>query len=505
MVGVRLDPQSRDLQTWALMKVAQPGDHVIIVQGLRKNEIVDRNGKSSLLSLVKAFDSVLAVYDDFRNLKQAGQKLKVSRGTFSLLRFRQEPPLCLLLCRVDLWSSSTRNKQESWMENSIVHARCSKKCQRLEFIAKGVIEARKRANSIHIRCHQDRSKTKATLFVAAQGVIAIGDPKIRWTQGHFQTDSAGSKASRLATNPSYIRLYRYNRLGCVEFQANAVKILGQLTTIEFLNKCPIKKQTKKNDTVNIASETFSKDGDMNDGLPPPNFNHSQKYSSLLVKALHESSPLAVKLEALQCIYKFCEGIIDLRDEFGYAAVVGNLICIVLDAASHREPKLRFPVASILKQLLWANLIHPTHLYAIGDPDNERKHSLMEGASSFLEPTVRSYVPEFEGLLFGLATRNRQKGRDRPYGFYKNASADQLTNKSISTSPVSNLRRFSSLSLSRLALHQPIIDLSAMDFYNLARRELQNLCKKMLERGEVETPSTQKRAPNFGSTEKGRHY
>ena len=35
-------------------------------------EIVDRDGKSSLLSLVKAFDSVLAVYEGFCNLKQVG-------------------------------------------------------------------------------------------------------------------------------------------------------------------------------------------------------------------------------------------------------------------------------------------------------------------------------------------------------------------------------------------------------------------------------------------------
>ena len=33
-------------------------------------EIVDRDGKSSFLSLVKAFDSVLAVYEGFCNLKQ---------------------------------------------------------------------------------------------------------------------------------------------------------------------------------------------------------------------------------------------------------------------------------------------------------------------------------------------------------------------------------------------------------------------------------------------------
>lgn len=33
-------------------------------------EIVDRDGKSCLLSLVKAFDSVLAVYEGFCNLRQ---------------------------------------------------------------------------------------------------------------------------------------------------------------------------------------------------------------------------------------------------------------------------------------------------------------------------------------------------------------------------------------------------------------------------------------------------
>ncbi|KAI7979265.1 Proline-rich receptor-like protein kinase PERK1 [Camellia lanceoleosa] len=44
-------------------------------------EIVDRDGKSSLLSLIKAFDSVLAVYEGFCNLKQVDLKLKVCRGS----------------------------------------------------------------------------------------------------------------------------------------------------------------------------------------------------------------------------------------------------------------------------------------------------------------------------------------------------------------------------------------------------------------------------------------
>ncbi|XP_030455174.2 protein kinase STUNTED isoform X2 [Syzygium oleosum] len=81
VVGVKLDPQSRELLTWALVKVAEPGDRVVALHVLGSNEIVDRDGKSSLLSLVKAFDSVLAVYEGFCNLKQVDLKLKICRGT----------------------------------------------------------------------------------------------------------------------------------------------------------------------------------------------------------------------------------------------------------------------------------------------------------------------------------------------------------------------------------------------------------------------------------------
>ncbi|KAF5467900.1 hypothetical protein F2P56_012107 [Juglans regia] len=81
VVGVKLDSPSRELLTWALVKVAQPGDLVVALHVLGKDEIVDRDGKSSLLSLVKAFDSVLAVYEGFCNLKQVDLKLKICRGT----------------------------------------------------------------------------------------------------------------------------------------------------------------------------------------------------------------------------------------------------------------------------------------------------------------------------------------------------------------------------------------------------------------------------------------
>ncbi|KAL5843945.1 hypothetical protein ACOSQ4_009903 [Xanthoceras sorbifolium] len=81
VVGVKVDSESRELLTWALVKVAQPGDSVVALHVLGNNEIVDRDGNSSLLSLVKAFDSVLAVYEGFCNLKQVDLKLKICRGT----------------------------------------------------------------------------------------------------------------------------------------------------------------------------------------------------------------------------------------------------------------------------------------------------------------------------------------------------------------------------------------------------------------------------------------
>ncbi|XP_028770036.1 nodulation receptor kinase [Neltuma alba] len=76
IVGVKLDPRSRELLTWALVKVAEPGDHVIALHVIGSMPA----GTGSLLSLVNTFDSVLAVYEGFCNLKQVDLKLKVCRG-----------------------------------------------------------------------------------------------------------------------------------------------------------------------------------------------------------------------------------------------------------------------------------------------------------------------------------------------------------------------------------------------------------------------------------------
>nr|GMC82305.1 probable receptor-like serine/threonine-protein kinase At5g57670 [Ipomoea batatas] len=76
VVGVKLDTPSKELLTWALVKIAQPGDVVIALHVL--NPISD---KSEMLSLVKTFDSMVAAYEGFCNLKQVDLRFKVCRGS----------------------------------------------------------------------------------------------------------------------------------------------------------------------------------------------------------------------------------------------------------------------------------------------------------------------------------------------------------------------------------------------------------------------------------------
>ncbi|GAB2287226.1 hypothetical protein Dimus_021608 [Dionaea muscipula] len=77
VVGVKFDQQSRELLTWALMKVAEPGDRVIALHVLSSSN----EEQSTPLALVTTFDSLLSVYEGFCHLKEVDLKLKVSRGS----------------------------------------------------------------------------------------------------------------------------------------------------------------------------------------------------------------------------------------------------------------------------------------------------------------------------------------------------------------------------------------------------------------------------------------
>ncbi|KAF1864974.1 hypothetical protein Lal_00004347 [Lupinus albus] len=81
VVGMKLDSPSKELLTWVLVKVAQPGDTVVALHVLVNHEIMNLDGKSSLISLVTAFNPVLAVCEGFCNLKQVDLKLKICKGS----------------------------------------------------------------------------------------------------------------------------------------------------------------------------------------------------------------------------------------------------------------------------------------------------------------------------------------------------------------------------------------------------------------------------------------
>lgn len=86
VVGIRMDGQSRELLTWALVKVAAPGDRVVAVHVLNSRSSStsepDGEGKApAVISLAKDFDAMVAVYEGFCNLKQIDLKLKICKGS----------------------------------------------------------------------------------------------------------------------------------------------------------------------------------------------------------------------------------------------------------------------------------------------------------------------------------------------------------------------------------------------------------------------------------------
>ncbi|CAN6859650.1 unnamed protein product [Brassica oleracea] len=96
IVGVNPDEWSREVLTWSLVNVARPGDRIIALHVLDYS----LEGSTSLISLVKTFDTMLGVYESFCNLKQANVceqvdlKLKFLRGKSARKVLVQEVKSC---------------------------------------------------------------------------------------------------------------------------------------------------------------------------------------------------------------------------------------------------------------------------------------------------------------------------------------------------------------------------------------------------------------------------
>ncbi|KAL6658275.1 hypothetical protein ACP70R_003861 [Stipagrostis hirtigluma subsp. patula] len=79
VVGIRRDAASRELLTWALVKVANAGDRVVALHVAAADGF--RTGLDERSRAADSLATVLAVYDGFCNLKQINLELKVCGGS----------------------------------------------------------------------------------------------------------------------------------------------------------------------------------------------------------------------------------------------------------------------------------------------------------------------------------------------------------------------------------------------------------------------------------------
>ncbi|XP_038997878.1 probable receptor-like serine/threonine-protein kinase At5g57670 isoform X2 [Hibiscus syriacus] len=174
-VGVKFDADSKQLLTWALVKVAQPGDQVIALH------ILDSATESpaSILSLVKQFDFTLAVYEGFCNLKQVDLKLKVCRGSSPKKSLVREAK-CFEAAKLILGTTKTHNPMQSSTSVAKFCAKKLPKCFSVYAVENGKIVFQREAIETNSNRTQDNDSPDTSL------VRLVSLPKsIRTNNGNF--------------------------------------------------------------------------------------------------------------------------------------------------------------------------------------------------------------------------------------------------------------------------------------------------------------------------------
>ncbi|KAB1998323.1 hypothetical protein ES319_D12G080900v1 [Gossypium barbadense] len=151
LVGVKFDADSNELLTWALVKVAQPGDQIIALH------ILDAAAESpaSILSLVKTFDYTLAVYKGFCNLKQVDLKLKVCRGS-SPKRILVREAKSFETTKLILGTSKTHNPLQSPASVAKFCARKLPNCFSVYAVRNGKVMFQREAIQTNLNQFQDK-------------------------------------------------------------------------------------------------------------------------------------------------------------------------------------------------------------------------------------------------------------------------------------------------------------------------------------------------------------
>ncbi|KAL2328900.1 hypothetical protein Fmac_022327 [Flemingia macrophylla] len=190
----------------------------------------------------------------------------------------------------------------------------------------------------------------------------------------------------------------------VELQITVVKALQRLNSVEFLIKCSERELNCDKAFVEFSTKKDS-DDQFSNGFSAVITEHLEKYSKLLIKAFHVSSPLAVKLVALDWGQKFCENVMAVNkkscirvfpyEAFEYAGVIMNLVFSLLGGTFDREPEVRSHVAVTLEMFMQAKLLHPVCFYPLaevileklGDPALEIRDAYVRLLAHILPTTI----------------------------------------------------------------------------------------------------------------------
>ncbi|KAL6215047.1 hypothetical protein ACLB2K_014478 [Fragaria x ananassa] len=270
VVGVKLDSKSRELLTWALVKVAEPGDSVVALHVLGKNEIVDRDGKSSLLSLVKAFDSVLAVYEGFCNLKQVDLKLKICRGA-SIKKILVREAKSYNACKCIVGTSQSHHKIRS---STTVAKYCAKKLSK--------------------DC----------------GILAVNNGKVAFSREGSQPscDSQGSEEHRRNRLLSAFHRHKsskvlnegsdnlpskksYDEVNCKKMEQTLAKIFFECTDTVEKQKCSVcSRPSVDNSSHQSAEDSSAEDGEDNSMAIVPVPREEASSITKLINELPEARP-----------------------------------------------------------------------------------------------------------------------------------------------------------------------------------------------------------------------
>ncbi|KAJ0981772.1 hypothetical protein J5N97_010027 [Dioscorea zingiberensis] len=191
----------------------------------------------------------------------------------------------------------------------------------------------------------------------------------------------------------------------VEVQTHVVRTLHKLSEIEILSR-PTGSGTSLKEASSDLKEENTGSSVAAHGDSSLVCEYLRKYDSFMVRILHASSPMVVKLEALNWIYTFSWAVLKIKGmeltRSSYercGAVIGtDLLFSILDAAYDRELKVRSHVATVLELLMQARLIYPGNFYCIskvsldklGDPDTSVKDAFARVLSVFFPLTMYEY-------------------------------------------------------------------------------------------------------------------